>query len=191
MRKRGIVAMILGLIMILGALGLSLYNAREESEAYAASEEILPELEKSIIELKADYSKKTVVMEDGNEYIGILDIPSQGIRLPVLSSWSYPLLKIAPCRYSGYFDDEAFVIAGHNYARHFANLGKLVEGDKIYFTDVTGVKFAHTVKGVEILGRTQVEEMKNEDWDLTVFTCDYRGRMRVTVRCTRDAIQND
>ena len=38
---------------------------------------------------------------DGNEYVGEISIPAIGIDLPVMSEWSYPRLKIAPCRQFG------------------------------------------------------------------------------------------
>ena len=38
---------------------------------------------------------------EGNGYIGLLEIPALGLSLPVMSEWSYPNLKLAPCRYSG------------------------------------------------------------------------------------------
>ena len=38
---------------------------------------------------------------------------------------------------------------------------------------------------VETLPETAVEEMRAGEWDLTLFTCTYDGRARVTVRCIR------
>lgn len=39
---------------------------------------------------------------------------------------------------------------------------------------------------VEILDETAVEEMTAGEWDLTLFTCNYDGRARITVRCIRE-----
>ena len=39
--------------------------------------------------------------------------------------------------------------------------------------------------GLETLPETAVEEMRAGEWDLTLFTCTYDGRARVTVRCIR------
>ena len=41
------------------------------------------------------------------------------------------------------------------------------------------------VYGLETLPETAVEEMRAGEWDLTLFTCTYDGRARVTVRCIR------
>ena len=39
-----------------------------------------------------------VIEIDGYDYIGVLQIPSLDLTLPVISDWSYPALQIAPCR---------------------------------------------------------------------------------------------
>lgn len=123
---------------------------------------------------------------DGQEYIGVLRIPVLGLELPVISQWSYPQLKIAPCRYSGsaYLGD--LIIAGHNYSAHFGTLKDLREGDRITFTDMDGNVFSYTVAFCEVLKSTDVEEMESGDWDLTLFTCNVSGQNRVTVRCVQE-----
>ena len=120
---------------------------------------------------------------EGNGYIGLLEIPALGLSLPVMSQWSYPNLKLAPCRYSGSAYTGNFTIAGHNYSTHFGPIGGLNAGDSITFTDMQGNRFAYEVQVVETLEATAVEDMVSEEWDLTLFTCDLSGESRVTVRC--------
>ena len=38
---------------------------------------------------------------EGYDYIGVLSIPVLDLELPVMDSWSYPQLKLSPCRYEG------------------------------------------------------------------------------------------
>ena len=121
----------------------------------------------------------------GNGYIGLLEIPALGLSLPVMSKWSYPNLKLAPCRYSGSAYTGNFTIAGHNYSTHFGPIGGLNAGDSITFTDMQGNCFAYEVQVVETLEATAVEDMVSEEWDLTLFTCDLSGESRITVRCLR------
>ena len=54
---------------------------------------------------------------------------------------------------------------------------------EVSFTDAVGNVFLYTVAELETLGKTDVEEMQAGDWDLTLFTCTYGGKNRVTVRC--------
>ena len=120
---------------------------------------------------------------DGETYIGVVEIPSLELSLPVMRDWSYPQLKKAPCRYVGSVYSHDVVICGHNYDRHFGRLKELVPGDEVRFTDMDGNVFRYSVCAVEQLAKTAVEEMQTGDWDLTLFTCTKGGVMRVTVRC--------
>lgn len=118
--------------------------------------------------------------------IGILEIPSINIKLPVLSTWSYSLLKKAPCRYTGSIYLDNMVIAAHNSDAHFKKLSNLQEGDTVTFTDAVGNVFTYTVAGIELLQPDEVENMTNGQWPLTLFTCTYGGASRVTVRCKKN-----
>ena len=120
---------------------------------------------------------------DGQTYIGMLEVPSLELSLPVISEWTYPRLKKAPCRYVGSVYSKDMVICGHNYDRHFGRLKDLAVGDEVRFTDMDGNVFFYSICGTEQLGKYAVEDMLAGEWDLTLFTCTKGGRMRVTVRC--------
>ncbi|MDR1559459.1 MAG: sortase [Clostridiales bacterium] len=129
-------------------------------------------------------AKKLVVI-DGQEFIGLLSIPSLGVSLPVNNDISYPLLKTAPCRYSG--DADSLIIAAHNYNSHFGRIGGLNPGDRVNFTRADGQTEAYTVTAVLTMPGDAVDEMLNpEGWDLTLFTCTYSGTERITVRCVKE-----
>ena len=122
---------------------------------------------------------------DGQKYIGVLRIPDLSLELPVISNWSYPNLKNAPCRYAGSAYMNNMVIAAHNYYSHFGHLKDLSPGDEVTFTDVDGNVFQYEVSALEILSPFAVEEMTSGDWDLTLFTCTVGGQSRVTIRCAQ------
>ena len=105
------------------------------------------------------------------------------MELPVMSEWSYPKLKIAPCRYKGSAYTHNLIIAGHNYRKHFSPIKSLEPGERIVFTDAEGNQFFYQVDTVEILKKTAVEQMEAGEWDLTLFTCTYGGQTRFTLRC--------
>ena len=108
-----------------------------------------------------------------------------GLSLPVMSEWSYPKLRVAPCRYWGSAYDDSLVILAHNYDRHFGRLQELAIGDPVQFIDADGVIYQYTVEKQEILEKPDVEKMVDSGYDLTLFTCTYGGRHRVTVRLRR------
>ncbi len=90
-----------------------------------------------------------VIEIDGYDYIGVLQIPSLDLTLPVYSH-GHPALQIAPCRYEGSAYDGGLVIAGHNFDSHFGNLSRLEPGDEIRFIDLSGHTFTYAVAETEV-----------------------------------------
>lgn len=127
----------------------------------------------------------TAVTIDGYDYIGFLSIRSLGLELPVMNDWTEEQLQLSPCRYSGSVEADDLVIMAHNYAKHFARLKDVRTGDAITFTDMNGNTTEYEVEALDILAAGDVEEMKAGEYDLSLFTCNYSGDKRITVRCDR------
>lgn len=191
--KKGTIWMSLGLILMIAAFALTAYNIWDEARAGEESSEVIEELTEKIKESEEESADGALYMEypdmemstvliGSERYVGILEIPMLGIKLPVMDSWSYANLKKAPCRYEGSVYSKDMIIAGHNYRSHFGTLKRLVQGDMVLFTDADGNQFTYEVVEVEVVAGTAAEEMKSGDWDLTLFTCTYDGRSRTTIR---------
>lgn len=188
-KKIGKILMLLGAALIAAAVVLAIFNYTEDKSAGKASENILPELS-AAAEENSDGENEFIII-DGNEYIGYISVPSLGIDLPVMAEWDYDKLKIAPCRYYGSAKTDDLIIAGHNYTSHFGKLTGIDIGASVYFTDAADRKYEYTVADIESLGGYDTEKMIISDYDLTLYTCDYSGNNRITVRCTRlDKQQN-
>ena len=197
--RTGMLLMGMGVLLVALALILTLYNLWDERRAAdtitQTLEEITPLVAESVLPEEdsgeaviPDYQlaprmERPTVEIDGRDYIGTLDIPVLRLSLPIISQWSYPGLKIAPCRYAGDTYEDHLIIAGHNYQSHFGKLKALLPGDLVQFKDVDGNVFSYFVEEMEILNKTDVEELEAGDWDLTLFTCTIGGKTRVTVRC--------
>ena len=195
---------ITGLLLFAAALALSVYNLWDGYRAEQSREKLLEEYrdknqnisdegeqaEESDgqipdYQLNPEMEMPEVMLEelDGAACIGVLEIPAIDLKLPVLSEWSYPLLKKAPCRYSGSAYLDNLVIAAHNYRTHFGKLKELETGDEVIFTDAAGNRFEYKVTVVEALTPQSVEDMTSGEWALSLFTCTLDGKNRVTVRC--------
>ena len=187
-RKKGDCLIFLGLLLIAAALLLTVYNLYDEKKAERSVQTVMEQMtlpEEQFIPnyvLNPNMAMPTKEI-DGVAYIGVVKIPALDLELPVISQWSYPSLKKAPCRYRGSAYLHNLIICGHNYDSHFGNLKTLHLGDAVNFTDVDGNEFSYRVAELETLERTDIEEMKQGDWDLTLFTCTIGGKTRVTVRC--------
>ncbi len=185
----------IGCFFILAALTLSGYNLWDDYRAGQSVSDILdlmPVRQPPVSDTTPDYIPDYILnpyMEmpteeiDGYLYIGKVTIPSLELELPVMDTWDYERMRIAPCRYVGTAYLPGFVICGHNYTSHFGRLKNLSPGDSVHFTDMVGNDFSYEVAAVETLAPTAVEEMKSSKWDLTLFSCTIGGEARVTVRC--------
>lgn len=129
--------------------------------------------------------EKTETAADGEEILGTLEISALGLILPVLPRWDDEHLKIAPCRQFGSLSTDDLVIAAHNYKSHFGNLQKLAAGDPIFFTDADGMSVEYTVKEIRVLSPTEVDLVRKSGFALTLYTCTYSGKDRITVFCER------
>ena len=200
-RKIGTSLMLCGAALILLALSFFGFNQWEAQQAEQSVEDILLQLLKEIPDetnaaeilrqpmgtpveyLDPSAFEMTEVEIDGYAYIGYLSIPSLELKLPIMSSWGYPQLKIAPCRYFGSVRSKDLVLLAHNYKKHFGRLKELQEGGAVLFTDMDGVTYEYTMVAKDILPPAAVEEVTAGEYDLTLFTCTPGGASRVTVYC--------
>ena len=196
-KKKGMLLMSVGPLLIIGGMGVLFYNNWDNTRAEKAAEEVLVQIEQQsvekeeteVIEPEAEEVEEEIdttmglVEVDGFSYIGEVIIPAFDINLPVMNSVTSEGLKIAPGRYEGNYKENSLIIAAHNYQRHFGNIKYLSPGDEVIFADVDGTEYYYEVSEVETVGGKKVEKMSEGDWDLTLFTCTYGGRNRVTVRC--------
>ena len=222
MRRFGTLLTAIGLLLMAGGLGLVIYNMWDNNRAGDASDAILKQIEEAQADMGVSNAPAPpsrsdkdvddrvtdkdawrygqtmpVTLVDGFQYIGILEIPSLGIRLPVMDTWDYDRLRISPCLYSGSYYTDDMVICGHNYQRHFSPIkGVDIDAD-VYFITADKVIYHYTVSNRETVQPTSVEQMVRnmnnrdpedgdmEDWDLTLFTCNTGGQTRCAVRCIR------
>ncbi|MBR6898400.1 MAG: sortase [Lachnospiraceae bacterium] len=122
---------------------------------------------------------------NGYTYIGILDMPTLGLSLPIQWGWSDELLSVSPCRYDGSTYDNNMIILAHNYSTHFGTIKNLRPGDRLTFTNVYGEVINYQVIGSESFHRSRIEQMYMGSWDLTLFTCVPNTYNRLAVRCVR------
>lgn len=204
--KRGRILVILGCCCLIAAAALYSYNRWVSAQAASKSAELTSLLQKSITSdpeiggldpfLQNDLSASSSASEassaamktvniQGYDLAGVISIRDIGIELPVIAEWSYPALKVAPCRYSGTPDGQMILLA-HNYPEHFGRLKDLAAGSKITFTSAAGKTYQYAVSRIETIDGDRLDGIvSGTDWDLTLFTCTYSGRQRVVVRCTR------
>ena len=189
-----------GGILILGAAVLFMKNRRQDQAAGEYAELVVPMLEAEIeakremvpAEIPASETETeeveepeepemTITRVEGQDYIGYLTIPSLELVLPVISDWSYPKLRIAPCRQFGTVSENNLVIAGHNYQNHFGRFRELDPGDELQFTDMEGNDYSYRVGETGVIAPDDVDVVQNSPWDLVLYTCTPGGKSRVMI----------
>ena len=208
--QNGLLMITIGLLLIAAALFITAFNLYDELRAEKASSQAVNYIEEYLVteppveipttateELDPLLRDERTVIPDyvlapnmempvetinGIGFIGVLRIPALDLELPVISQWSYPDLKTAPCRYSGSAYLNNLIICGHNYTSHFGTLKDLREDDLATFTDMDGNVVTYIMVERETLQPTSIDAMESGAWDLTLFTCTVGGQSRVTIR---------
>lgn len=203
-KKAGIIFVTMGVVLILSALLLFLYNGLEDRRAGQEAELLLNDIQSAITDgtepttppmnSETDSTETTdsteavetlpaempTLLIDGYEYIGYISIPDLDLELPVMAEWDYSRLKIAPCRHFGSSRTDDLVIAAHNYKSHFGSLSSLKEGAEVIFTDMDGIVNRYVlVHDPETLAPDAVEAVQNSDYGLVLYTCTPGGATRV------------
>lgn len=193
MKKLSNLFLILGVLSILGAVGLVYHNHVLDTASATHSQSVVADF--SALTLAVD--GMTAITEqphlnegvyiDGSLYLGVLDLPSLGLTLPVHMDFSVQNLTTAPVAYLGYLAEDDLILAAHNYPSQFGTLHTLSLGDTLSITDPNGHVYHYEVVHTSIIHQSEVETLTNRSpWDLTLFTCDHaNSRNRFVVRCQR------
>lgn len=194
-KRRGTILILSGLLLLLGAAGLTLYNMNQELTAGEESDAVMTELtdilKETTVKPAARPAVGVVLPEeepepvelDGRYYLGLITFPTLELQLPVQMEWSYRNLKISPCRMTGSPSTEDLVILAHNYRTHFGSLHRLEVGDEVSLTLIDGTTYVYQVDAKEVVPPTAVENVTSGEWPLTLFTCTLGGQTRLVVRC--------
>lgn len=192
----------LGAVLILSALLLFVYNQWEDQKAGESAEKMLadvqtaitqqiesspaqPEKEESAEKEETEPEETKISMINGYNYIGVLNLPTLNLELPVLSDCDEALLKVAPCRDFGDLATDDLVIAAHNYRRHFGRLSQLSYGDQVTFTDMDGNVHVYQVAEISMIAPTDVSLVADSAYELVLYTCDYTNQNRIMVGCRK------
>lgn len=195
-KGRSIILIASGLLLLLGAAGLTAYNLNQDAMAGQKSDEVMEVLAAHLEDVPirtitsveaAEYDPTVPELEpldlDGYQYMGLITMPTIDIQLPVQLNWSYPNMQVSPCRMTGSPTTADLVIMAHNFNHHFGQINQLEIDDEVSVTLIDGTTYVYRVDAKEIVPPTAVEEVTSGEWPLTLFTCTLGGRTRVVVRC--------
>lgn len=185
-KKISKILIISGLLFIFGAIFIIGYTAYIDYVSVKNTNEVLDIMkekieEKTIEEIDVADDIPVIKVEDKN-YIGILEVPTLEITLPIMNEWNNTNSKLSPCRYVGDYNTNIF-IGGHNSSSQFSKIKNIKVGTKVYFLDNYGNRHEYEVKEIEIVDQYDLDKLLDTEYRLTLFTCTTNNKARVVVRC--------
>ena len=179
----------LGFLLILCGAGIVLQQqlranaaVRAAEKTVAAMEAIMPERTEGVPDSYTNLAMP-VLEVDGEDYIGIVEIPAFGVTLPVGSEWDPSAVRSRPCRFWGSVNDASLVIGGADQKGQFDFCDRIDLGAFVTVTDMTGVEFRFTVTRVDRNKHAQADWLCKDQYDLTLFARSATSLEYIAVRC--------
>ena len=137
-----------------------------------------------------DYSGNGDVSYGSYTILGKIEIPKIGFTSVIIKEYTYNAMSVGVIKSFGVDLNEqgGFILAGHNFrgrSLFMYNIYRLVDGDKIYITDVNGRQMEYTVYDVlRHVSPSDGNLYKNYDgYHVTLMTCeDDGGLSRIVVK---------
>ena len=175
-QKRSIfqsICLLAGAVMMAAALvTLVFWQWNIHASAKAAVEHVhtlrtlIPEPQGAMPEARRDNSMPVLSLE-GEDYIGILEIPAFGSVLPVGADWGN--ITRYPCCFSGSVYDGSIRIGATTQAGQYDFYRDISVGNALYFTDMTGNRYGYVVADIRYTRHAGEETPDSREADLTLF----------------------
>ena len=195
-------AIIIGIFFVIVAQIYSM-NTNNKVEA-TTTQPVIEKKEQEIVETEEQGETEVEVVEEeqivqeepktvtytasnGKQYeaIATLNIPSLGIKYPILSTTSEALLKVSLNKYWGANPNEVgnMCVLGHNYenTKFFSKLPKIKIGDIVQITDLEGKTLDYTVYETDIIDpydNSCTSQLTDGHTEITLITCYNKGAQR-------------
>lgn len=187
--KRANIWMIVGGLLVISSIGallhmqMNLGKIEEQRSVYVESiQQGMPEVYDAFLEERSDAAMPVAEVE-GENFVGLLEVPAYGVKLPVGSSWDVKKVEEFPCRYWGSIYDGSLIIGGTDSEAQLDFWEKISIGDVVCFTDVTGARYSFTVSWVERTEDVSTEYLEASEAKITLFARNSLGFDYIVVRC--------
>ena len=171
-KKAVLVAVVLCVLVIIAVV--SVLNSGNGSGDRKRAKQLYDNAEKEIDDIKKDVPKMdrdTFITIDDKVIVGFVEIPSLNIRYPVINVFDKNTCTYSLCRNGDGmpWDIEGMTIYGID--SFTGNLGKMKNGDKLIFEDMTGKKYDYRYEK-----RTGDDEKKLTDYGINICEVDKNGK---------------
>ena len=157
-------------------------GAKKCQEVAMEMNKLLPDRTSGVPGVYSD-SVMPVLEINGADYVALLEIPAQGVVLPVSDQWNSMGLSNSPARFSGSAYDKSLVIGGVDHPRQFGFCDEIEHDAVLNITDMTGAQFSYIVSRIDRSKHAQTQWLQNEEYDLTLFCRSAYSMEYIAVRC--------
>ena len=179
----------LGLILILGAGALLLWQNNREKSARVDAAAILqktlsqlPPAVDAVPEVRGN-NRMSSRQIDGVDVIGVLEFPLQGRTLPLAGDWNTNRVSYMPCRFTGSIYDSSLIIGAVDGQDQIPFAGTLEVGDEVVLTDMEGGRYHYSVAAIHHAKHATRNKLQQGDYPLTVFVKDSQSGQYLLIRC--------
>lgn len=157
-------------------------GAKKCQEVAMEMNKLLPDRTSGVPGVYSD-SVMPVLEINGADYVALLEIPAQGVVLPVSDQWNSMGLSNSPARFSGSAYDKSLVIGGVDHPKQFGFCDEIKHDAVLSITDMTGAQFSYIVFRIDRSKHAQTQWLQNEEYDLTLFCRSAYSMEYIAVRC--------
>ena len=111
------------------------------------------------------------------------DLVIEKIKEVIESKGQEEAVEVFDINYVGTLNSYPLIIGGHNSNSQFNKLYKIKEGAEVIIINLQGEKVVYKVKKIETIDGKDIKGMTETDYPLTLFTCTFNNRARLTIRC--------
>ena len=183
---------ILGVLALVGALLFAGVTVAQQYGAAKSRERILATLDEQLPDErvhaipgvpKASFFMPALNVA-GHDYVGIVELPDRGVRLPVMTDWTKESVRLTAGVYHGTASTGNLVIGGNNTFGQFRTLVQVDDGEEAIFTDITGAEYHYEVTSVETIPTADFDKLldKKEAWQLVLFAPSFSGIQQTVIR---------
>lgn len=176
----GLGLMLAGLVLVLGSALVRHLWQTQASRLAGQIEALLPDRSVGVPE---DYSSMDMpaLSLDGQDFIGLVEVPAYGIQLPLCSHWRPGSVGKYPCRFDGTLYNDSLIIGAGG--AQFSCAKTMGHGDVVKVTDLQGAVYTYRVTNICRSDHADAATLRRDDARLVLFVRDRFTLEYIVISC--------
>lgn len=166
-------------LMIAWRWNISVWESK--SKDYVCTlKSLIPPAQNTVLEERRD-NEMPVFSLEGNDFVGILEIPLYESELPVCADWGN--VSKYPCRFGGSIYNGTLKVGVTSQNGQYDFYRELSVGDDVFFTDMEGNRYSFKITSLRYEKHADINTLNKNDGELTVFIKNLYAFEYLVVSC--------